>query len=213
LNLYRNNLQNEICLDRAALELGVERRRIYDIVNILESIHLVSRKSKNLYNWHGLEALPLSMSAMKQKYLEVFQKETTNHAFVSSTSSSTSSTSTSTSSTSTSNSSTSTSNSSTSTSTSQTIAPCSHDYSNAFKDRRRGKSLSKLSQMFVQLFLRKKNCIIPLDEAAKQLIQMEENENEEDRLLKSKYIFYMSFFFFVNSLFNVITVSQNPTSL
>lgn len=39
--------------------------------------------------------------------------------------------------------------------------------------------------MFVQLFLRKENCIIPLDQAAKQLIQMEESENEEDRLLKS----------------------------
>lgn len=30
-------------------------------------------------------------------------------------------------------------------------------------------------------------CIIPLDEAAKQLIQLEETENEEDRQLKSKF--------------------------
>lgn len=65
LKLYRDNHMTDICLDRAASELGVERRRIYDIVNILESIHLVSRKSKNLYNWHGLSALPVSITAMK----------------------------------------------------------------------------------------------------------------------------------------------------
>ncbi|EEY69895.1 uncharacterized protein PITG_06416 [Phytophthora infestans T30-4] len=131
LKLYRDDKILEICLDRAATELGVERRRIYDIVNILESIHLVSRKSKNLYNWHGLASLPTSICAMKQRYAEM-----------------------------------------------QKASPTG--------DRRRGKSLSKLSQMFVQLFLGSEDCIIPLDQAAKQLIQMEDSESEEDRLLKTK---------------------------
>lgn len=36
-------------LDDCKLHLGIERRRIYDIVNILESFEMIKRKSKNLY--------------------------------------------------------------------------------------------------------------------------------------------------------------------
>lgn len=46
-----------IIVDEAAVRLGVERRRIYDVVNILEAICLVSKKHKNTYSWLGKETL------------------------------------------------------------------------------------------------------------------------------------------------------------
>lgn len=44
-------------MDHAAVDLGVERRRIYDVVNILESVSLVTKKQKNTYSWMGMEHL------------------------------------------------------------------------------------------------------------------------------------------------------------
>ncbi|CAN7121355.1 unnamed protein product, partial [Brassica rapa subsp. narinosa] len=67
LRLYNRDDVDLIGLDDAAGKLGVERRRIYDVVNILESIGLVARRGKNQYSWRGFGQVPPVLSLLKEE--------------------------------------------------------------------------------------------------------------------------------------------------
>ncbi|KAK6148444.1 hypothetical protein DH2020_019356 [Rehmannia glutinosa] len=67
LSLYDREGIETIGLDDAASKLGVERRRIYDIVNVLESVGVLSRKAKNRYTWKGFGAIPKALEDLKKE--------------------------------------------------------------------------------------------------------------------------------------------------
>eukprot|EP00347_Sterkiella_histriomuscorum_P000909 403374061 len=61
LFLYGRESQDLLYLDQCTRELAVERRRIYDIINILESFNVIRRKAKNAYQWKGIERIVVSI--------------------------------------------------------------------------------------------------------------------------------------------------------
>ncbi|KAE9449201.1 hypothetical protein C3L33_18909, partial [Rhododendron williamsianum] len=69
LKLYNQDGVDSIGLDDAANRLGVERRRIYDIVNILESVGVLSKKAKNQYFWRGFGGIPKALDTLKEEAL------------------------------------------------------------------------------------------------------------------------------------------------
>merc|ERR1711988_1053399 len=69
----------EIPLDDLAKQMSTERRRIYDIVNVLEAVQMMTKVGKNLYQWHGItHRIPplawLRQLALKLKMLERYNE-------------------------------------------------------------------------------------------------------------------------------------------
>ncbi|KAI8637374.1 E2F/DP family winged-helix DNA-binding domain-containing protein [Parasitella parasitica] len=53
ITLLRSSAHGDLDLNRAASQLKVQKRRIYDITNVLEGIRLIEKNSKNHVRWIG----------------------------------------------------------------------------------------------------------------------------------------------------------------
>eukprot|EP00954_Amorphochlora_amoebiformis_P020881 1342576-Amorphochlora_amoeboformis.AAC.1 len=63
-----SNLEDKFFLvDESAERLGGRRRRLYDIINILESIGIVSSLGRNKYLWHGNSRLKTVLKELKDE--------------------------------------------------------------------------------------------------------------------------------------------------
>uniref|UniRef100_A0A8C4R957 E2F/DP family winged-helix DNA-binding domain-containing protein n=2 Tax=Eptatretus burgeri TaxID=7764 RepID=A0A8C4R957_EPTBU len=132
----------QIYVDNMASVLGVERRRIYDVVNVLESLALLSRVAKNRYCWHGPEAMK---QALKQ--LGAPEEESNPSSCSSSDSSE-----------------------EPHPMHAETGSRLSNRFPHILRGGRKEKSLRTLSQRFVMLFLTSSTKDIDLDTAASSII-------------------------------------------
>jgi len=81
LDLVVNSTDGALDLNVAALTLKVQKRRIYDITNVLEGIGLIEKTSKNRIQWHGdmvtdetqriLDNLQVEKGMLEQKEKEI----------------------------------------------------------------------------------------------------------------------------------------------
>ncbi|CAD5217406.1 unnamed protein product [Bursaphelenchus xylophilus] len=57
----------EIHLETVAKEMKTEKRRIYDIVNVMEALDAMSKGNKSYYQWNTLSKLPIIMAKLEEE--------------------------------------------------------------------------------------------------------------------------------------------------
>ena len=72
VSLIQNAPEGVLDLNSAAVTLGVQKRRIYDITNVLEGIGLIEKRSKNNIQWKGMGS---TSSVNMQAELEKLKEE------------------------------------------------------------------------------------------------------------------------------------------
>ncbi|KAJ7527918.1 hypothetical protein O6H91_16G076200 [Diphasiastrum complanatum] len=61
---------NIISISEAAVHLGVAVRRIYDIANVFETLHIMVRKAKGTYIWLGMSRVSQTIEAFREAALQ-----------------------------------------------------------------------------------------------------------------------------------------------
>uniref|UniRef100_A0A1I7YUW3 E2F_TDP domain-containing protein n=1 Tax=Steinernema glaseri TaxID=37863 RepID=A0A1I7YUW3_9BILA len=61
---------HDIHLETVAKSMNVEKRRIYDIVNVMEALDAMAKTNKSYYKWHGLRRLPQLMASLQRQAVE-----------------------------------------------------------------------------------------------------------------------------------------------
>jgi hypothetical protein len=75
IQTYSTDEYKFISVDDAARLLQVERRRVYDVVNILECLDIVVRECKNTYCWKGMDQLPTLLGRWQAEAINLWPNE------------------------------------------------------------------------------------------------------------------------------------------
>ncbi|XP_074847376.1 transcription factor E2F6 isoform X4 [Carettochelys insculpta] len=69
MDLVKTAPDGVLDLNEVAKTLGVRKRRVYDITNVLDGIHLIQKRSKNLIQWVGSDLCQVAGKASEQQKL------------------------------------------------------------------------------------------------------------------------------------------------
>ncbi|XP_019392945.1 PREDICTED: transcription factor E2F6 isoform X3 [Crocodylus porosus] len=69
MDLVKTAPDGVLDLNEVATTLGVRKRRVYDITNVLDGIHLIQKRSKNLIQWVGSDLDHVAGKAPEQQKL------------------------------------------------------------------------------------------------------------------------------------------------